>query len=284
MTLFFILAGCNTLEEASEENGADASLSAGIAALSGVAHSVSTSTGIFNRDPLRTVTACDSPPAADACSSNQRRATYTSCLTAQTEHTYSGSILLSYSATGCTLSSNGDFVTRTIDFKRILGFVDFPRFNDTTLATTTESHEDYLGNTIGGGTRLTYVGSSPTSFEIEMAGLHKILTNTGEKVLYDVSIHSVSPMTLTGDVSGDRILDGGSIQVAHNRAFYTADLTPISLHFNSKTCCHPVGGTVGVTFGGKAVGTAQVVFTTTCGIATLKRDGVDSDISLHGCE
>jgi len=278
-----VASGCVKVEESSEENTAEAAVSAGIGALAGAAHAVSTAAGTFSRG----VTACTATAASDTCPVKTKTATYTDCLSSATNQTFSGTVTLTFSDSGCPLTTNAQYVERTVNMTRVLGFTDFPRFNNTTLTTTTETHSDYNTNEIGGGTKLTYVGTN--TFDVEVPGVHKVLTNSKGKTLYDISLHTLTPMTLSGTVSGDRTLDGGSLQVAHNRAFYTADLTPVSLRYNSTTCCHPISGVVGVQFGGKAVGTAQVTFTTTCGLATMVRnvgaaDEVTSTIPLHGCE
>lgn len=280
-------AGCAQIEESSEENTAEAALSAGIAALAGAAHTLSTGAGTLLRETSRGVTSCTATAASDSCVAQAKSATYTDCLSSATNHTFSGTINLAFSDSACAFPSNTQFVTRTVNMTRVLGFTNFPRFNGTVVTTTTESHQDYNTNEIGGGTRLTYVGTD--TYDVDVLGVHKVLTSSKGKVLYDISMHTLTAMTLSGPVSGTRTLDGGSFQVAHNRAFYTADLTPVSLRYESSTCCHPVSGILGVQFGGKAVGTAQVAFDANCGVAKLTRnvgapDQVESTIPLHGCE
>lgn len=286
--LFLVLSSCAEIEESSEENTAEAALYAGLASMAGAAHALNQASGTFLREGQdRIVSGCTVPPAADTCSSGVKSALYQDCLSTATNHSFAGSVTLTFSQTNCDFPFNGETVTRTTSLARILGFTDFPRFNNTTVTTTTDTHTNYQGTEIGGGTRLTRVAPSPTQFEVDILGVQKVLTSTKGKVLYDMSLHTTSAMTLTGDVSGDRTLNGGTLRVAHNRAFYTADLTPVNVRYNSTTCCHPTSGVVGVTFGDKAVGTAQITFGTTCGLATLVRDNDETTtrtIPLHGCE
>jgi len=285
--LFLAVSSCAEIQESSEENTAEAALSAGVAALAGAAHALSQVSGVFLRDADdRIVSGCTVPPASDTCSSGVKSALYQECLSTATNHSYAGSVTLTFSETACDFPFNSASVTRTTSLARILGYTDFPRFNGTTVTTTTETHTNYQGSEIGGGSRLTRVASTP-AYDVEILGVKKVLTSSQGKVLYDISLHTTSAMTLTGDVSGDRILNGGTMRVAHNRALYTADLTPVNLRYNSTACCHPTSGVVGVTFGDKAVGTAQITFSSTCGVATLVRDNDETTtrtIPLHGCE
>lgn len=283
-----VLPNCGAIDQATEENGADAALFAGLPAITGAALQLSTQAQVLTGSTLSTTrtVGCGLSAATDFCATGGRKsASYPNCTAGGSEQIYEGSVLLQYSDTsGCTLNDQGENVTRTLSITRTLQYSDYPRFNDTVLTTTTEEHSDYRGVEYGSGTRLTRVASSPDTFELEILGVHKVLTNSKGRKVYDVSIRTTTAVTVSGDVGTDRTLSGGAIELVHNTAEYVATITPSGLRYHSTACCHPVSGTLSVEFSGKVLGTGTITFSSTCGRATLDREGALTDLALHGCE
>lgn len=272
-----------------EELGADASVMAGISALTGAIHGNSTQAGSLAglsprafRARLASIVSCGTPAPQDSCATGGiKSAVYTSCTTSLS-HKYEGSIVLDYSENGCGLGLE-ETVTRLVTMNRTLQFSSYPRFNGTVVFTTSENHTDYRGAQMGGGSLIRRVSVDPV-FDMEVSGIHKVLKNTKNRTAYDISIRTISPIQITGDLSGDRTAKGGELEVIHNQAQYVATFSPSNLRYNSTTCCHPVAGTVTAVFSGKAVGQGTIAFTGTCGFATLDRGNGTVEIPLHGCE
>lgn len=284
----WLFGGCHSVEQTAEEFGADASVMAGIAALTGAISAESTQeSALAAYAPLSlktifsAVTTCGTPAAKDTCNSKKKSATYTDCA-ASLSHTYSGTVSLAYTDSACALSLTQS-VTRTLTMSRTLQFSGYPRFNGTVVSTTSEDHADYRGATLGGGSKLTSI-SVDNVYDLEVLGLHKVLKNSKDRSAYDISIRTVSPIQIEGALSGNRMAKGGELEVIHNQGQYVATMSPSNLQYNSTTCCHPVAGSVTVIFTGKAIGQGTIEFPGPCGFATLDRGEGAVEIPLHGCE
>jgi len=77
-------------------------------------------------------------------------------------------------------------------------------------------------------------------------------------------------------------MNGGSLEVNHNLAGFTAIFTPSNLQW-SAGCCHPVAGSLAVTYSGSKTGTATVSFNG-CGSATVNQDGQSQAVEFSYCE
>lgn len=264
-------------------------LMAGFSALTGAARQFSDSIGSKTRSaapPLfsRPV-GCGDSAMNDTCLQGKKMAIYSQCSSSSSGQTYEGTVTLDFSdSTACTTNDQGENVTRTLTLTRTLQYSDFPRFNGTTLASTTESHSDYRMVAIGSGTRWTRVASSPDQFEMEILGVHKVLTNSKGREVYDISLRTTSAITVSGDIATQPILSGGTLELIHNTGQFVATIVPSNLNYASPECCHPTSGSLSVSFSGKVEGTGTVTFQNTCGRATLNRNGVETPFAIHGCE
>ena len=110
------------------------------------------------------------------------------------------------------------------------------------------------------GVDISYTGIN-NARSITIAGIHTTGTYSGYEV-FDHTIYTASPII----VSTGGIVTGGTVVVEHNLAKYVATATFNSLAFTAN-CCFPTSGSVSTQYStGK---TETMIFTTTCGVATL---------------
>ena len=200
-----------------------------------------------------------------------RNTTFESC-SLPSGLTMNGSVALNYTNSSCSLAL-GSSVTRTYVFS-------IDSLGGGSLAVSSLDHKDDNENTIGGGGRITRVDA--TSWNLEILGKHKVLTRNGRK-LFDISLRTTAAMRIEGGLArSSRTLDGGSLEVIHNLAQFTATYQPHNLQWTG-LCCHPVAGTVDVTYTGSQSGSGTITFTG-CGSATLNKDGLNRELTLNYCE
>lgn len=279
-----------TDEEDSAINTADIGASGAISILS-----AAVSTGLSTGDPGRegktndraedlfewveskaeaAVQGCGRLAAADVCTNRTKSASYNNCFTGTGGTTYSGTVGLSYSDASCGLPING-IVTRTSNIFRTTS-------NKSSVRTTSDARSDYRGISIGGGSTIT---RNAAGFAMTITGLHKIRTSSKGKSIYDLSVRTLTPMTITDPSSSNMIVNGGSFEVSHNNAQYVATLTPNNLFYNYTSCCYPRSGSLTAVYSGSYTGTAVISFSSTCGEATLAVPGGEqATITLVGCD
>lgn len=146
--------------------------------------------------------------------------------------------------------------------------------------TSSTSHTDYRGTTIGGGARITRTGL--LSFALDILGTHKVRTRANGSKAFDVSVRTTQSVEGHGELDGDRVLESGTIEVAHNQAEYVAEITLDEVKFTTG-CCYPTSGQMNVTYSGSISGTATVTFPS-CGTISFKKNDVTSTFTLAGCE
>ena len=138
---------------------------------------------------------------------------------------------------------------------------------------------DRSGNTFGGGGRLTKTAGGWT---VEVLGKNKRFSRGGRE-LFNISTRTLTPISVTGSLSrASRVVNGGSFEVIHNKAQFVATYVPSNLTWSS-ACCHPVSGSLAVTYAGSVTGSSSVTFNG-CGTATMVKDGLSSQITLNYCE
>ena len=184
----------------------------------------------------------------------------------------SGTVTLTYSSSACNLASANDSVTRTYDMT-----VTGPRGGSLRRFTTV--HTDYRGNSISGGGRITKTASGYT---LEVLGNNRVLSANGNS-LFDISVRTTSPINVTGGLlRAGRVMDGGAVEVIHNKAQFTATWIPSQVTWTAG-CCYPTSGTASLELSGSQTGTASVTFTG-CGTATVTKGDTTKDITLANCE
>lgn len=213
-----------------------------------------------------------SRPVVQTCQSGIKSMTYNSCDLASTLFKMSGTIELSYSQSDCSLSATNSSVTRTYN-------VDITGPRSGVLSVTSNSSTDYNNFSYGGGGRLTKTASG---WNLEILGKHKSFVRNG-KQLFNVSMRTTSPWQVSGSIArGSRVISTGALEINHNIAKFTTLVTPVNLQYSS-VCCHPVSGSLNLTFSGSKSGTATVTFNS-CGVATLVENGQSSALELSYCE
>lgn len=221
-----------------------------------------------------TITSCDKLAASDICSSRTKSAAYSGCFAGTNGATFSGSVTLTYSDENCAMPVNG-IVSRT-------GTIERTTSNKSVVRTTSDIHADYRGNTIGGGASFVRRGNGNT---LTIAGLHKTRTSSKGTSIYDLSVRTLSSITTSEPTTSTMVVNGGSLEVAHNNARYVATLTPNSLYYDFRSCCYPRSGNLTVSYSGAVTGTAVLAFSETCGTATLTVPGSESGaVTLLGCD
>ncbi len=289
LTTLVALSACGSESSSSGTDtveSSDESVEAGVSALSGAANSgndEATSFAFVKRSLAEkillgfsveaAITACGIPARQDTCASGMKEATYTACST-KGKQTYSGTVNLDFSDAACGMDSNNDSVTRTVNITR-------SGFFKSEVVTSSDDHEDYRGNTFGGGSKLTRIGIA--SMELEVLGVRKLRTKSNGKVKYDVQTRTTSPLILAGTWNGDRTIKSGTLEVVHNNAEYVATFAFEDVKYNKAECCYPISGKATVTYTGSIEGSAGVEFGS-CGSVKIGRSGKTRDIALAGCE
>lgn len=176
---------------------------------------------------------------------------------------FSGRIQLEYTDASCSMANTGDSVARTYDYD-----ISGP-YGGMVLSVTST----------GGGGRLT---KTADGWNAEILGKNKVLTWRGKEMM-NLDISTPEPLAITGSLQRNgRVISSGSYRVVHNLAGFTALYEPHDLAYTA-TCCHPVSGSLNVTYSGSVNGTGTVSFNG-CGSATLVRDGQSREIELNYCE
>ena len=277
-----LLMGCGEKNEDQLDQAFELSAESGITALSAVADdqdgSSYASLNLRHRSvadilmPKAYAATC-SRAVLESCSSGVKSANYSDCDISGTLLSLNGNVTLTYSDAGCGMASASDNVSRTYDYT-----ISGPRGGNLRVFSTAQN--DYRGNSISGGGKLTNTGSA---WEIQVLGKNKILKTAGGLTIMSHSIRTLSNVTVTGGITrASRTMSGGQLEVNHNLAQFSAIYTPNNLQWSS-TCCHPVSGNLSITYEGTVTGTGSVVFNG-CGSATVTKDDQSRQINLSYCE
>lgn len=207
-----------------------------------------------------------------SCSSGVRSVDYNACTVPYTLRSLNGNVTLTYSDSSCSMATTGNTTTRTYN-------IDITGTRGGKISHSSDTYTDYSGDAYGGGGRLTKTGSG---WNLDILGRHTQFTYNGLEI-FNVSTRTLSPVSVTGSLSrSSRVMSGGQIEVNHNLAAFTATMVPQNLQW-SGSCCHPISGSLDVTFSGSKTGTATVTFAG-CGTATVDQDGQSNSIQLLYCE
>jgi hypothetical protein len=187
---------------------------------------------------------------------------------------WSGTISLNFAnGATCSLTGAGDSFTRTPEFGRT-----GPRG---TIQTTSQNRQAWDGNTIGGGMTISQVdGMGNLSLDID--GIHKILTRTGGRTVFDMSVSTTSPLQINQLSRNGRNISSGVLSVHHNRARFTAEHTFQSVSYSS-SCCYPTSGSISTDLTGTLNGNATVTFNG-CGKISVSFKGNSKSYTLANCE
>lgn len=279
-----LFSACAKDDEDSVVDPVEASLESGVTVLSGMADDQAGSSFALSTKPAQHplelllgepafAAACGRAVSQSCASGGVKSVSYSSCQVGLAS-SLSGSLTLDYSDNSCSMAVNGNTVTRTYNWT-----LTGPRGG--TLTRSSDSMSDYSGDTYGGGGRLTKTASG---FDLEILGKHTELKGPRGTVLYDISVRTTSAIGLDQVARNGRTMNGGSIEVNHNLAGFTAVLVPNNLEWSSSSCCHPTGGSMTVTYSGSRSGSATLTFGGTCGTATVTSGSGTQNIVLGFCE
>ncbi|MGE0762381.1 MAG: hypothetical protein AB7N80_03785 [Bdellovibrionales bacterium] len=291
LALIWTLVGCGQkiLEDSNSLDTISTSVESGITAVSAVADDQVGSSLVMGSKPTfseyasRVFNQIVPEAQAAACSralyemcvsgvSSATRSTLYSNCSLPSGRTLNGSVTLTYSDLSCNLDV-GDSVNRSYDFA-------MNGLYGGQLLVSSASHTDYRGNSIGGGGNLTRLGAN--SWQIDVAGKRKTFVRSGN-TFFDIQVRTTAPMNVLNTLARNgRVVDGGSFEVIHNLAKFTATYTPSQLTW-SGTCCHPISGSLSVSYSGSVTGSGSVTFNG-CGSATLVKGGLSQDININYCE
>lgn len=218
---------------------------------------------------------CGEFAVQDACSSGEKEAIYLNC--SSWGGSLSGTAKLTYSDSDCAFgTSAGQTLIRAAMLTRqglSGGSIVTDSVNDS---------KAYDGTIVGAGATLTYDGN--VNYELSIAGVHKVQSLNSGATVFDESVMTTAPISLTGELDGARAIDGGSITVFHNSAKYKAVMVPHQLTYTHSNCCHPTGGSIDITYYGSLTGSGTVTFPGACGVANLSINGHSETITIQGCE
>jgi hypothetical protein len=205
------------------------------------------------------------------CIDGVKQVSYMDCSIGNTRFVKSGSVKLEYSNESCLMDELGDSVVRTFDVTRTGPMGGF-------LHTFSNSHIDYRGNDIFGGSELT---KTEDGYSLEIIGKNKTLQKRHRK--FDISVRTISPLEIVGKLTrANRRIANGELEVNHNLAEFTALYNAQNLTWESE-CCYPTSGTLSVTFTGTVEGSASIAFNG-CGQAQLTKDDKVHDLTFNYCE
>ncbi|MCM2281705.1 MAG: hypothetical protein NDI61_07650, partial [Bdellovibrionaceae bacterium] len=277
---FCVLAACSSPGTGDEltADSQEAALSGGMTTISGLLDEQSASSGFTRRTPLILPEFFSLLPRAWAdtctraisqtCVSGTKSVTYSSCTGSAGRLTYNGDVQLSWNGDNDCVLEDGETVTRTADVTLSV--------RNASLAISSVNATNYLGDTLGGGGSLNQTSSN--TWLLSVAGHHKVLSSLGREV-YDVSVATSTPIGISGILArAGRTVNGGSLQVHHNNARFTATYQPVQVTYTALSC-YPQSGSLNVTYTGTVTGTATVTFLGG-GAARINKNGVVSEIAL----
>lgn len=187
---------------------------------------------------------------------------------------WSGTVSFNFAnGSTCSLTGAGDSFTRTPEFGRT-----GPRG---TLQTTSQNRQAWDGTTIGGGMTITQIDGAG-NLSVDIDGVHKILTRTGGRNVFDVSISTVSPLQMNQLARNGRVISSGVLAVHHNRARFTAEHDFQNVSYTG-SCCYPTTGSISSTLSGSLNGSATVTFNG-CGTMSVSYQGRSKSFTLANCE
>jgi len=262
-----------TLANAGSEAVNSVATSQGLVALRGVPRRPSLGTQLLEAAlPSAWAAACSS--ALSSCSSVAPyvKSRAIDCTLGSRNVGVVGSVQLEYSNAGCSLASAGS-VVRTSSVTRTGA-------GGRVFKVDSDSHQDYRGNTIGGGQKLSVAADG--SKTLEVLGMRRQLLSADGTVLADVSTRSIEPFAVTGSSFAALNASGGKFEVIHNKAEYVATWTSQDIVWSADCEC-PSSGSVSAELSGSKTGTLKLEFGA-CGEATLtKSDGSTLAVDLDHC-
>ncbi len=180
--------------------------------------------------------------------------------------TASGSVVLTFTgsnAGNCRIPLANDKVTRSPSYqiKGIRGAV----FKVSSLST---------------GQSLTRINA--TSFNFASNGIRRTFTTASDKIVLDMTTLTGSPISVIGTTRGaPRILSGGTLIIIDNLTSVSCTMSHNNVSWTSGCNCPTAGSWVGSCSDGT---TLQVVYGSTCGLATLTKGSEVRPVTMDRCQ
>lgn len=197
----------------------------------------------------------------DACANGVRSKMFDDCSFGASS--LAGSVTLTFSDAACSLSADGNSVTRTADFT----------LTGARSATLTVSSP-------AGGQKITRSGSD---WKYTVLGMHRVAKDAKGNPVFDIDTSTLSDITVSGDRRDGRVMNGGQLQVKHNLAGYTTVLTPNNLTWNATCNCAVSGSLDGTVTNEAGKSESFSVAITGCGKATVTTQSKTKDVTLDRC-
>ncbi len=178
--------------------------------------------------------------------------------------TLDGTVTLTFTRTAaCALITDGDAVTRTADF------------------TLTGPYGGTLTVTSPGGGQT--VTRTAAGFNYTVGGMQRVLRGPGGRTLFDISTRTTAPIVVTGSSRTDLVIASGGLEVSHNVAGYTVNLTAQNLTWTPACNCASSGTLTGTVTGGRFDGKSASVTITACGAADVTLGDETESVTLDRC-
>jgi hypothetical protein len=196
-----------------------------------------------------------------ACTNSERVRTFDHC--ALGPFSLDGSVTLDFSSATCAIPlAVGDTITRHANFT----------LNGRRNSALTVSDE-------GGG---QMIAKTADGWTYSVPGMHRVMTDAKGTKLFDISTRTTSDIVISGGLTRkSRVLVSGTLEIVHNLAGFTVDLTPADLTWDG-TCNCPVSGKLTGTATGKRTGTAEIVITG-CGTGTVTIGADTTTVNFDRC-
>ncbi len=222
--------------------------------------------------PKAHAASCDRP-FFQTCNAGVKQSNYADCEIGFRNHSLEGDIQLNYSEADCQVNSLSESVARTYNYN-IIGV------RNGSLNISSDNKNDYRGENYGGGAMLTNVGTD--QWELVLNGKHKVLTRNGREIR-NISLRSIGALEYQGGLArSNRKLTQGTLEINNNLAAFTATYNAQNLEWSS-SCCHPVFGSLSLTYTGSISGTAELAITS-CGQGEITRNGETESVEFSYCE
>jgi hypothetical protein len=209
---------------------------------------------------------CLASSTFNACASNTITREFDDC-TGPFGGIWNGAITLSWGGTSanCQMQAEEDFLVREPNFA-VTGF---------------RGAELVVTKSGTFGQKLTWVSGSGDSrvFEFENDGIHRVFSTPSGAALFDFTTKTTSPITVTGALRSNRVVDGGVLRTTNNLNDVTCDFVPSDVTWDS-TCTCAVSGAWSATCSDD---TSYEVEITGCGTADVTRNDVTRSVEFDRC-
>lgn len=185
--------------------------------------------------------------------------------------TYSDSITLRFDDKTCPFPAGGS-VNWTGSFSR-----ETPNHGTDSVEST--PHTDYRGISLDPAGAIFKTG-----FALQIGAIRQKRLAYDFKTFRDVSLRTLTDMTISDPSVSPISINGGSLEAIHNNGKFVATLVPTSVVYDLASCCHPSSGSFSASFSGSVSGTGSINFNSICGWANLTLNGVTTSVLLPECD